>query len=330
VVETLTQIWERLLRRRSIGPDEDFFDLGGDPWTAVALFEDIQKATGRMLSPLVIYQAPTIAALAGFLEASQVVPISRCILLKSGNFEPPIFMIHGLAGNIMEFFNLVKHFSIAQAVYGLQARGIDGLEAPCVSIEQMADYHVASITKLQPQGPYILVGYSLGGLVAMETARLLMAAGQEIALLVMIDSYPLVRYAPFSQRLRVYMRKVIEGGRKIMKRSSSSELGLRDRNLGIAFTPEMQKVEDAARKAQRDYEPRRFPGKIRFVRAAKPLNFPDDPEKVWSKFVSGMESETVPGDHHELLTTYHEHLAETISHYMHSLSGKRQTGSSYG
>src|SRR5271167_511306 len=107
MLETLTQIWQRILRRASIGSGENFFDLGGDPWLAIALCREIERVTGRLLSPLVIYQAPTIAALAAFLETPNAPPFAKCVLLKSGDLGPPVFLVHGLGGNILEFFEFV-------------------------------------------------------------------------------------------------------------------------------------------------------------------------------------------------------------------------------
>lgn len=322
-VEELSRTWRRVLGKNGIGTDENFFDLGGDPWLAIQLFDEIKQATGRSFSPLVIYQAPTIASLAAFLQAAKTPAFPKYVQLKSGNAHPPLFLMHGLGGNIMEFFGLVKHLQISHAVYGLQARGIDGLEDPFSSIEQMAKFHVDAIKEVQPHGPYLLVGYSLGGLVAMEMARHLLSTGDKTALLVMIDSYPPIRYAPPVQKLGVWARKARNRARQMLQSAPQS-----DKSLGRVFTPPMLKVQEAARKALVDYQLRPYPGEVRFVRAGTPLHFPDDPARVWTKFITQMEVQTVPGDHQELLTAYHEPLANVISRYLAEIPGKEQTGSS--
>ncbi len=324
-VGELSRTWRRVLGKNSIGIDENFFDLGGDPWLAIQLFDEIKEVTGRLFSPLVIYQAPTIASLAALMEAAKTPAFPKYIQLKSGNADPPVFLMHGLGGNIMEFFGLVKHLQTSHAVYGLQARGMDGLEEPLSSIEQMAKFHVDAIRELQPHGPYLLAGYSLGGLVAIEMARHLLGTGEEIVLLVMIDSYPPLRYAPLAQRLRVYARKAMNRARQMLRSTPPRQS---EHNLGRVFTPPMLKVQMAARKALVDYQPRAYPGRIRFVRAGDPLHFPDDPARVWTKFVGQMEVQTVPGDHQELLTTYYQYLATVISRYLSEIPGKEQTGPS--
>jgi thioesterase domain-containing protein len=322
--EALSRIWQRVLGREHIGIEESFFDLGDNPWQAVSLFREIEKEFGRLLSPIVIFQAPTIASLAVLLDTHDCPPFPKHILLKFGDQEPPVFLAHGLGGNILEFFDFAKYVRSSHAIYGLQARGSDGLEEPCSSIEEMAETHVDAIRVLQPHGPYTLVGYSLGGLVALEMARCLTASGEHIDLLVMIDSYPPLQFAPLAQRLGVYARRITHGALRL--RVSHADI---PGSLGIAFTPAMQRVQECSVKALRNYRPRDYHGSIRFVRAGTPLHFPDDPAKVWTKFTPQFEVETVPGNHHELLTTNCESLADVISRYLHELSMERPTGSSH-
>jgi thioesterase domain-containing protein/acyl carrier protein len=341
----LSGIWQRVFRKEHIGVDESFFDLGGDPWLAIELFLDIEKVFGRNLPPLVIYQAPTIASLAALLEASSLPALPKCVQLKAGSLGPPAFLIHGMGGNILEFFDLVHHLPALHTLYGLQARGTDGLEEPCSTIDEMAHFHLEEIKTLQPQGPYILIGYSLGGLVALEMARHLAGAGENIALLVMIDSYPSPRYAPLAQRLGVASRTAKHYASRMLRRGSKTIADANPRSgrldtlegpagfapvrtsVGIPFTPEMRSVQEAAVRALREYKPRFYHGRIRFVRAANPLHFPDDPERVWAKFTDQFEVETVPGNHHELLTTQYESLAIVISRYLREVSVKSLTGS---
>src|SRR5208283_5003781 len=77
VIETLTRIWQRVLQRAPIGIDDNFFELGGDPWLAIELSREIEGMLGRCLLPLVLYQTPTIASLANFLEAPASPPFPK-------------------------------------------------------------------------------------------------------------------------------------------------------------------------------------------------------------------------------------------------------------
>ena len=320
-MEALSALWRRVLGKEHVGIDDDFFALGGDPQLAIKLLDEINKLTGLLFSPLVIYQAPTVAALAALLKEPSATPFPKQILLKSGNSESPLYLAHGLCGNIMEFFEFVKHLKCSRPIYGLQARGTDGLEEPCTSIDEMAAYHCDAIKKIQPRGPYLLVGYSLGGLVALEMARLFSQNGEGIALLVMIDSYPPLRYAPLRQQLGAYSRRAKRYALRLLRPAQVPS------SLGRAFTPAMRRVEQAAAKALREYHPRYYPGRIRFVKATIPVHFPDDPEKVWTSSTDRLELEAVPGDHHQLLTAQCARLAAVISRYLDELPLDKRTGS---
>ena len=327
--EALLKIWQRVLERKHIGVEETFFELGGTSWQVVELFREIEEKFGRLLPPTVIFQAPTIASLTVLLEATNCPPFPKHVLLKPGDQKPPVFFMHGLGGNALEFVRLVKQLRSSHAIYGLQARGTDGLEQPCWSIEEMAAFHVEAIKELQPDGPYALVGYSLGGLVALEMARRLATAGEDIDLLVMIDSYPPLQCAPIAQQLGVYARRVTHRASGLLRSAGPAGRAEDSRSLGIAFTPAMQRVQECAVKALRDYRPPHYGGRIRFIRAGTPLHFPRDPAKVWTKFTDQFEVETVPGDHQELLTTHTQSLARVISRYFDELSVQRPTGSSH-
>ena len=177
MVETLTPIWQRVLQLPSIHVDDNFFDLGGDSSLALQLFNEIAQVCDRELPPVTIYQAPTIAALAALLEQPTTPRFPTLVLLKPGTEKPPVFVAHGLGGSVMDFFQPVKHIETDHPIYGMQARGIDGLDEPLARIEDMAEFYLHAIRKMQPRGPYVLAGYSLGGLVALEMAQQQKRAG---------------------------------------------------------------------------------------------------------------------------------------------------------
>jgi pimeloyl-ACP methyl ester carboxylesterase len=205
MVEVLTPIWQRVLQLSSVGIDDNFFDLGGDSALALELFNEVALACGRELPPVTIYHAPTISALAALLEQPTSARIPPLIQLKAGS-DPPVFIAHGLGGSAMDFFQIVKHIRPANTIYGMQAKGIDGVEEPLDRIEDMAQYSLDAVKQVQPHGPYFLIGFSLGGLVTLEMAQQLMAQGEKIGLLAMLDSYPNMRYLSLAQRARLATR----------------------------------------------------------------------------------------------------------------------------
>jgi acetoacetyl-CoA synthetase len=234
------------------------------------------------------------------------------IILSAGAAQsPPVWFCHGLGGTASEFLELAKQIRTSREIYGIQAKGSDGADEPCATIKDMAQFHIEAIRGIRPQGPYILFGYSLGGLVALEMARSLQSAGETVPLLGMIDSYPPLRYAPATQQLRVFFRKTIYGFGRLARD--------RPQLTTAESSPVARRVEEQARKALRNYQPRYYCGRVCFVKARAPLHFPDDPGKAWGAFLSHLEVKTVPGDHHELLTKYSANLAEVISRYLGEL-----------
>jgi len=345
MIDVLTPIWQRVLQLSSIGVEDNFFDLGGDSVLAVQLFAEIAQSCGREFPPVMIYHAPTIAALAALLEQPATSGFPPLVLLRAGTGEPPVFIAHGLGGSAMDFFQLVKHIEVPNPIYGMQAKGIDGVDEPFERIEDMAEFHLDAIKKLQPHGPYVLIGYSLGGLVALEMAQRLSANRETIALLAMLDAYPYVTYLSRGQRLRLMARQAGQHASALRKLPSQEafsyvnrlfERGLRmladlsgsasyQPPIGVSYSPAMQRVRDKAYLALTRYRPRFYPGKISFVRAAVSSDFPEDPAAVWAKLVNEIEVKTVPGDHLGIVTTHFESLASALSHDLNGALHPRES-----
>jgi thioesterase domain-containing protein len=317
VVEVLTPIWLRVLQLTSVGVDDNFFDLGGDSALALELFHEVALACGRELPPVVIYHAPTISALAALLEQPTSVRIPPLVQLKAGS-EPPAFIAHGLGGSAMDFFQIVKHLRTGNAIYGMQAKGIDGVEQPLDRIEDMARYSLDAIKQVQPRGPYFLIGFSLGGLVTLEMAQQLIAQGEKVGLLAMLDSYPYWSYLSLDQRILL--------GTRLAWRWAANRLSW----LGVSppyrtevessTAPALQRFRDSDHLALERYRPRFYPGKINFVRAAIVTDFPANAAAVWSSLARQFEVETVPGDHLGIMTTHFEALASVLSRYLDEAS----------
>ena len=331
VIDVLTPIWQRVLQRPSIGPEDNFFELGGNPSSAVELFAELARAGYRELSPLTIYQAPTIAALASLLELPAAPRLSPVVPLKAGTREPPVFIAHGLGGSVMEFFQLVRHIHSRHSIYGMQTKGVDGVDKPLDRIEDMAQFYLDAIREIQPRGPYVLIGYSLGGLVTLEMARRLSENGERISLLVMVDSYPHFRYLPLGQRAGVVARRLRRYASARLQRGESRSRTSQDDKGGVPNRPQfaesfeltMRLVRDGAHRAWTDYRPRFYKGTIKFVRAEIPTEFADDAVAAWGKLASHFAVETVPGDHLGILTTHFESLDAVLSRYLAEAFGEK-------
>jgi acetoacetyl-CoA synthetase len=338
--EVLTPIWERVLQRPAIRVEDNFFDLGGDSLLAVQLFSEIERTCGRELAPVTIYCAPTIAALAAVLDEPAPPRFPPLLQLKDGQQGSPIFLAHGLGGTAMDFFQLVKHIQTHRPIYGMQAKGTDGVDEPFDRIEDLAQFHLDAIKKLQPHGPYYLIGYSLGGLVTLEMAQRLTKSGEKVALLAMLESYPHPRFLSLTERVRLGARLATERASTVGRlpirdalsyivRPSERRLYVsRDGNgnapsqipAGASHTPAMQRARERAYRSLTRYRPRFYGGAIKFVRAETLTDFPADPVAVWSSLAAKLQVETVPGDHLGILGTYFENLASAISRYLSEVS----------
>ena len=198
--DALTAIFARVLGRGVVELDDDFFDLGGDSILAIELMAEIERAFGQDLPMTTVYDAPTVRALAELIGA-QAQPVSPCLVpLKPGTEAGPLFIAHGLGGSVMELRQVANAIDTGRAVYGIEARGLDGQSEPFDSIPDMARYYVGAIRELQPQGPYFLAGFSFGGLVALEMAQLLSREGETVRFLALLDSFPHTRYWPLRAR----------------------------------------------------------------------------------------------------------------------------------
>jgi acetoacetyl-CoA synthetase len=330
MVDVLTPIWQRILQVPSIGVEDNFFDVGGDSSLALELFNEIAKTCSRELPPVTIYHATTIAALADLLEQATAPQLPALVLLKPGTETPPVFITHGLGGSVMDFYQVVKRIEIRNVIYGMQAKGIDGVEEPFDRIEDMARFYLDAIRNVQPHGPYYLIGYSLGGLVTLEMAQQLSKAGEKVALLAMLDSYPNIRYLRVVQRIRLLGRLVGRHGSMLTRLPHREALAYllkpserrqhvpgdhtgKARFQSSSVSPVMQRVRDCAYAALRRYQPTFYPGKISFVRAQVVTDFPYDPAAVWDSLASEIVVETVPGDHLEIMTTHYAQLAAVLS-----------------
>ena len=185
----LTAIWCRLFGRKDIGRDANFFELGGHSLLAAQLAHEVEKLVGHRFPIARVFQAQTIAELAAMVEGEDWAPAwSSLVPLRAEGDKAPMFFVHGYGGDVYAFVHLVRAMEKGRPVYGLQAAESSGGIPPHETMEQMAAHYAREIRSLQPEGPYHLAGYSLGGWIAYAVAQELRQSGQEVALLVLFDT----------------------------------------------------------------------------------------------------------------------------------------------
>ena len=218
----LATIWEELLGINGIGMEDNFFDLGGHSLIAVRLFARVKKAFGADFPISILFEAPTIAGLAALIGtpesgAEPQRPARRFQFLVpmhdgEGGPRTPFFLVAGMFGNVLNLRQLAALLGRDRPFYGLQARGLFGEAPPHARLEDAARDYIAEIRQVQPHGPYLLGGFSGGGLTALEMARQLRAEGEDVALLTLLDTPLPLR--PMLSRLDKALIKLQEFQRK--------------------------------------------------------------------------------------------------------------------
>jgi len=190
IAPTVAQLWQKVLHAPVGGPEDDFFEAGGDSLKAITLTIELERTLGLELSLTLINAAPKFASLCEALRDQRTTRYVPLVLLKPGDGVAPLFFVHGLGGNVAELFPIARSMTYPGAVFGIQARGLGRQERPHTTVEAMATEYLIAIRTRQPHGPYYLCGYSFGGLVAFEMARRLAGSGEEVGLLGLFDTLP--------------------------------------------------------------------------------------------------------------------------------------------
>ncbi len=225
VEQTLAGMWCELLGAERVSLADGFFALGGHSLVAVRLFARIRKTWGVDLPLATLFAAPTLEALAARVREAlgRALPAaagpagpnatppagrgwSPLVLVRKGGARPPFFCVHGAGGNLLVFRDLAERLDEDQPVFGLEARGVDGRERPSASIEEMAELYVEAVLTVRPRGPYLLGGYSGGGVAALEMARRLVAAGEDVPTVVLLDTFH-----PRTEARRLGLRDHVSG-----------------------------------------------------------------------------------------------------------------------
>ena len=222
IEDRLAGFWQDLLGVQNVGVEDSFFDLGGHSLIAVRLFAMVKKAFRVDFPISVLFEAPTIRSCAALIEA-QIGPVDRApdaaeapvpgrrythlvpMHDGDGGARRPFFLIAGMFGNVLNLRHLAHLLGADRPFYGLQARGLYGGETPHDSIEEAARDYIVEMRQVQPHGPYMVGGFSGGGITAYEVARQLEDMGEQVSIVVMLDT-PLPQRRPLSRRDRLIIQ----------------------------------------------------------------------------------------------------------------------------
>ncbi len=253
---------------------------------------------------------------------------SPLVIIQQGTSDKIILGIHSLSGTITDYVDLARSMSEDQIFYALQARGIDTADEPHTRLETMAAYYLEAVREIQPQGPYLLMGYSLGGHVAFEMAQQLSAEGSKVGLLALLDT-PRVALnvdweGKFDDALYWCWRNQKKGLNLRLEHMQSLDPDqqidyvIERLRLAVKQPPfmtrphvdprRMLKVEKSNYQALFNYKHKPYSGRVTLLRTRRdslPTNTPDlgwgTPDLGWGPFAAGgVEVHWLPGDHNTL------------------------------
>ncbi|WP_323765901.1 type I polyketide synthase [Marinovum sp.] len=339
IERTLAGFWQELLGVGQIGAEDNFFDLGGHSLIAVRLFAMIKKTYRAEFPISVLFEAPTIRACAALIAArvgpqaaeegpqgteedqrrfTHVVPMHE----GEGSDRTPFFLVAGMFGNVLNLRHLANLIGSDRPFYGLQARGLYGDDQPHRDIREAARDYIAELRQVQPQGPYLLGGFSGGGITAYEMAHQLEAVGEEVALVVMLDTpLPVRRSLTLKDRALIQWQELRRGGLAYPLRWAARrirwELDKR-RAVEIEETPEHQfhnaAIEAAFYDAVAAYPMRGWCGNLHLFRPPMRGKWQVSggrlvdgdrayvlPDNDWTGWVPGLNVEEVPGTHDSMV-----------------------------
>ncbi|KAA0970584.1 SDR family NAD(P)-dependent oxidoreductase [Aureimonas fodinaquatilis] len=335
----LADFWRELLGVDGIGVDDSFFDIGGHSLIAVRLFRMIRQEYGLDFPISVLFEAPTIAACAALIgekvgtqdgEDGSTEPrqedatskLTHLVVMHKGKNPQatPFFLCAGMFGNILNLRHLALHLGTDRPVYGLQSRGLYGMESPHETFEEAAREIISEIRTVQPHGPYLLGGFSGGGITAFEIARQLQEAGETVSRLIMLDT-PLPTQPALTQMDRLDMKLqdlkrnklsfVSQWWRNRMlweKERREKESAATSENSTEQF--HNHNIEAAFRRALELYQVRPYAGTVHLFRPVPDVVYQlrdgrrlqegrtivlDD--NGWTPFVDELVVAIVPGDH---------------------------------
>jgi amino acid adenylation domain-containing protein len=321
--EQLVALWTNVLKLKSIGIRDNFFELGGNSLLAARLFAQIENRLGKHLPLATLFQFPTIEQLVDSLRDSDTSKSwSSLVAIQPEGSRPPLFCVHAAGANVLIYRPLSRHLGNDQPVYALQAQGLDGRTSPLTTVEDMAALYLKEIRAFRPEGPYFLLGASFGGLVIYEMAQQLLAQGQEVALLAMLNTNCPVY--TLTKKMRCHLGHLMEYGprryasevsrsvkRRFIRQRTQENHGSQNANATDAeiqrllvndsgVDESLVRTVTAILSAEQQYVPaqQEYPGKITFFWARDAKTSFEDNRLAWRRIAAGgFEVHVVPGNH---------------------------------
>lgn len=326
IEQQVADIWKKHLNVEQVGIYDDFFELGGHSLTAVEIMAELEKQTGKGLPLASLFTHPTVEKLALLLRMDgRSVTWDSLVPIKPLGDKMPLYIVHGAGLNVLLFNTLAMNMDANQPVYGLQARGMNGIDEPFNRMEDIAAHYITEILAQNPVGPYALAGYSFGGIIAFEMAKQLDKMGKKVNMLAMFDTYAYQSdyFDPFLQkmfkRLWFFIKQVIHSiwlllqnpkeiflykkemvKRRIIRKYWDIRYGKEQKQEG--FFGYANKIDLMNEEAERHYKLTPYPVTVEIFRARKHTFYMDDFKYLgWKPYaLKGVQIHDIPGEHNKI------------------------------
>ncbi len=307
----LLDIWCYALGLDSIDVNDDYFDLGGDSLTAVRLFVEINLQFDTQLSLGTLLHTPTVRKMAERIRSSGVRGVGSAIVpIQREGSKPPIFCIGPLNGEVLLFRKLALELGTDQPLFGLEPFGLNHSASALLRVDRIAAHYVEQMKAFGDERPYALLGYSFGGLVAVEMTRQLSRSGGFVPPVVLIDAAYLAGCKAgeqFPDRLRRYgfhLKKIAFGPDRVVHLRRR----LKERYMRTAYrtssavgvpAPNLAKsIVDRQKVAAEEYRAEPYGGRVYLFKAELENEFFNGgPELGWKGILTDLVIQRVPGDH---------------------------------
>ncbi|BCL39996.1 non-ribosomal peptide synthetase/type I polyketide synthase [Nostoc sp. MS1] len=337
----LAQIWEELLNVHPVGIRDNFFELGGNSLLAVRLMAKVHKLYQQELSLSTLLQGPSVEHLANVLRQQTTQRWSSLVEIQPGTSQRPLFFVHPVGGNVLCYVDLARNLGSEKPFYGLQSVGLNGEQPPYTRVEDMAAHYIQELQTIQPQGPYLLGGWSMGGLVAYEMAQQLHQQQQEVSALVLLDSRVPTSVPNLDDAtLLTWFARDLSGlvGKNFTLlpdeiQNLKSEAGLHylleqaikadilPSDIEVTQMQRLLEIFKANTRAMWNYQPKVYAQPIVLIRPQEVFSadFDDfgDASWGWHKFAQQLTIQTISGNHYSILAQPHVRvLAQQLREYL--------------
>lgn len=311
----LAEIWSKALGVAEIGIHDDFFDLGGHSIMGIQMLAHIEQRFEKALPLKALFEAPTIAQFAALLRGDTTDRNWKNLsAIRPAGSAIPLFCVHGDEAS----HSLPKYLDPDTPFYAFFHQGEDGKEIRYTSVESIAKHFISELKQARPAGPYLLCGYSFGGIVAYEMAQQLSAMGDEVPLVVVFDTYaPAMHGKAIESDLKFYdpLKKRIMRGLVSQYLRNGGTVPTRLRNFHIIDTYD---------RAAMAYAPKPFKGRLAVFKAEHSWG-PN--EMGWNELAANdVDIHVLPGDHYTMIEEPQvQALARELSECIRSTVGKAET-----